>query len=38
MDAQVAFLNTHTGAAETVFAMDLSIRSASVFSFEHYRY
>lgn len=32
MDTQVAFLNAFSGAAETVFAMDPSIRSGSVFS------
>lgn len=32
MDTWVAFLNLGSGAAETVFAMDLSIRSRGVFS------
>lgn len=32
MDTQGAFLNTCSGAAETVFAVDLSVRSGSVFS------
>lgn len=32
MNTQGAFLNARSGAAETVFAMDLSIRSRSVFS------